>query len=82
MYKRAFPFNGIGAKPEKLLINLPPVLMAKYEYYPEETFSKLGLNLDIEKTRRTTAESLSGSSPSSATKSYMNTTSNKALSRI
>lgn len=51
MYKRAFLFNGIGSKPEKLLINLPPVLMEKYEYYLEETFSKLGLNKDLDKNK-------------------------------
>ena len=31
MYNRAFLFNGIGSKPEKLLVNMPPELMDKYE---------------------------------------------------
>ena len=31
MYNRAFLFNGIGSKPEKLLVKLPPQLMDKYE---------------------------------------------------
>jgi len=49
--KRAFLFNGIGSKPEKLLINLPPVLMEKYEYYLDEAFSKLGLDKDLDKNK-------------------------------
>ena len=49
MYKRAFLFNGIGSKPEKLLINLPPALMDKYNCYLDEEFTRLGLDKDIEK---------------------------------
>ena len=33
MYNRAFLFNGIGSKPEKLLVKLPSELMDKYEVY-------------------------------------------------
>ena len=51
MYERAFLFNGIGSKPEKLLINLPPVLMEKYEYYLDEAFTRLGLEKDLEKNK-------------------------------
>ena len=51
MYNRAFLFNGIGSKPEKLLIKLPPELMDKYEYYLETAFGRLGLNMDLEKNK-------------------------------
>lgn len=51
MYNRAFLFNGIGSKPEKLLVNLPSELKAKYEFYLETTFKKLGLNMDLEKNK-------------------------------
>ncbi len=51
MYKRAFLFNGIGSKPEKLLVKLPPELMDKYEFYREESFNRLGLNIDLEKNK-------------------------------
>jgi len=49
MYNRAFLFNGIGSKPEKLIVNFPPQLMQKYEYYLDEAFTRLGLCKDIEK---------------------------------
>ena len=51
MYNRAFLFNGIGSKPEKLLVKLPPELMDKYEYYLETAFGRLGLNMDLEKNK-------------------------------
>ena len=51
MYNRAFLFNGIGSKPEKLLVNLPPELMDKYEFYLETAFNRLGLNKDLEKNK-------------------------------
>lgn len=51
MYNRAFLFNGIGSKPEKLLVKLPPELMDKYEYYLETAFGRLGLNIDLEKNK-------------------------------
>ena len=51
MYNRAFLFNGIGSKPEKLLVKLPPELMDKYEYYLEAAFGRLGLNKDLEKNK-------------------------------
>ena len=49
--ERAFLFNGIGSKPEKLLVKLPPELMDKYEVYLDQTFKRLGLNKDIEKNK-------------------------------
>ena len=49
MFERAFLFNGIGSKPEKLLVKLPPELMDKYDCYLDEAFSRLGLDRDIEK---------------------------------
>lgn len=48
-YSRAFLFNGIGSKPEKLLVKLPPELMDKYIHYFDEAFARLGLCKDIEK---------------------------------
>lgn len=51
MYKRAFLFNGIGSKPEKLLVKFPPALMEKYEYYLDQAFTRLGLNKDLERNR-------------------------------
>ena len=51
MYNRAFLFNGIGSKPEKLLVKLPTELMDKYEYYLETAFGRLGLNMDLEKNK-------------------------------
>ena len=51
MYNRAFLFNGIGSKPEKLLVKLPPELMDKYEYYLDTAFGRLGLNKDLEKNK-------------------------------
>ena len=51
MYNRAFLFNGIGSKPEKLLVKLPPELMDKYEYYLDAAFGRLGLNKDLEKNK-------------------------------
>ena len=49
MYKRAFLFNGIGSKPEKLLVNLPPELMDRYGFYLDSAFGRLGLSRDLEK---------------------------------
>ncbi|MBO7474874.1 MAG: ACP S-malonyltransferase [Ruminococcus sp.] len=49
MYKRAFLFNGIGSKPEKLLVNLPPELMDRYRFYLDSAFGRLGLSRDLEK---------------------------------
>lgn len=51
MYNRAFLFNGIGSKPEKLLVKLPAELMDKYEFYLEAAFGRLGLNMDLEKNK-------------------------------
>ncbi len=48
MYKRAFLFNGIGSKPEKLIVNFPPFLMERYENYLDEAFTRLGLDKNIE----------------------------------
>ena len=44
-YKTAFLFNGIGSKPEKLLVNLPAVLMERYLTARDEAFSRLGLHI-------------------------------------
>ena len=49
MYDKAFLFNGIGSKPEKLISALPPELYDKYIFYFDKAFSRLGLNKDIEK---------------------------------
>lgn len=51
MYNRAFLFNGIGSKPEKLLVNLPSELKAKYEFYLETTFKRLGLDMNLDKNK-------------------------------
>ncbi|MBQ9894127.1 MAG: ACP S-malonyltransferase [Ruminococcus sp.] len=47
--KRAFLFNAIGSRPEKLLVKLPPELMDRYTHYFDVAFDRLGLNKDIEK---------------------------------
>ena len=47
MYNRAFLFNGIGSKPEKLVEKLTPELKEKYDYYRMEAFSRLGLPSDL-----------------------------------
>lgn len=49
MYKKAFLFNGIGSKPEKLLDNLPSELKEKYEFYLNAAFGRLNLNKELEK---------------------------------
>ncbi|WP_024860809.1 ACP S-malonyltransferase [Ruminococcus flavefaciens] len=49
MYNRAFLFNGIGSKPEKLLAQFTPELMDRYETYREEAFARLGLDMDMDK---------------------------------
>ena len=49
MYNRAFLFNGIGSKPEKLLVQLTPEMIDKYEAYRAEAFTRLGLDTDMEK---------------------------------
>ena len=49
MYKRAFLFNGIGSRPEKLLVQLTSEMTDRYEAYREEAFTRLGLDLDIDK---------------------------------
>ncbi len=49
MYNRAFLFNGIGSKPEKILAKLTPEMMDRYETYRTEAFSRLGLDLDMYK---------------------------------
>ena len=49
MYSRAFLFNGIGSKPEKLLVQLTPEMTDRYEAYRKEAFTRLGLNLDMDK---------------------------------
>ena len=49
MYNRAFLFNGIGSKPEKLLAQLTPEMTDRYETYRKEAFTRLGLDLDMDK---------------------------------
>lgn len=49
MYNRGFLFNGIGSKPEKLLAQLTPEMMDRYEAYRTEAFARLGLELDMSK---------------------------------
>ena len=49
MYNRAFLFNGIGSKPEKLLAQLTPEMTDKYESYRAAAFTRLGLDMDMEK---------------------------------
>jgi malonyl CoA-acyl carrier protein transacylase len=51
MYKKAFLFNGIGSKPEKLLVNLPAELREKYDLYVDAAFSRLKLNKDLEQNK-------------------------------
>lgn len=48
MYNRAFLFHGIGSKPEKLLANLTPELMEKYEAYRKEALKHCGLPSDTD----------------------------------
>ncbi|MED9891383.1 ACP S-malonyltransferase [Ruminococcus champanellensis] len=48
-YKTAFLFNGIGSKPEKLLVHLPAALMERYLTARDEAFSRLGLHTDLER---------------------------------
>ncbi len=49
MYNKAFLFNGIGVKPEKMTSSLPPELYDKYISYYDTSFERLGLCKDIEK---------------------------------
>lgn len=59
MYNKAFLFNGIGSKPEKLTPALPPELYDKYISYFDTAFERLGLCKDIDKntfTNRRVAE--------------------------
>lgn len=51
MYKKAFLFNGIGSKPEKLLVNLPAELREKYDLFVDAAFSRLKLNKDLEQNK-------------------------------
>lgn len=47
-YKKAFLFNGIGSKMEKLVANMPPFLMEKFNDYRADTFRKMNLNIDFD----------------------------------
>ena len=49
MYKKAFLFNGIGTKSEKLLAMLTPEMYEKYEEYRKAAFTEHGLSIDPEK---------------------------------
>lgn len=48
-YKKAFLFNGIGSRMEKLVLNLPSQLAERFYSYHTEELEKIGLNPDIEK---------------------------------
>lgn len=47
-YKKAFLFNGIGSKMEKLTADMPSFLMEKFNDYRTDTFRKLNLNMDFD----------------------------------
>ena len=49
MYKRAFLFNGIGSKPEKLMMGLSPELKDKFNAYMDDEFTRLELCKELEK---------------------------------
>ncbi|MBQ4466186.1 MAG: ACP S-malonyltransferase [Oscillospiraceae bacterium] len=49
MYNRAFLFNGIGPKYEKLLAKLTPEMTEQYQAYYSKACEHLGLHKDIEK---------------------------------
>ena len=51
MFKKAFLFNGIGSKPEKLLVNLPAELKEKFDLYLDAAFSRLNLDKDLEQNK-------------------------------
>lgn len=46
-FKRAFLFNGIGTKPEKLLRAMTPAMVEKYCSYQHDEFVRLGLSENI-----------------------------------
>lgn len=46
-FKRAFLFNGIGTKPEKLLRAMTPAMVEKYRSYQHDEFVRLGLSENI-----------------------------------
>ncbi|MBR3970638.1 MAG: ACP S-malonyltransferase [Ruminococcus sp.] len=46
-FKRAFLFNGIGTKPEKLLRAMTPAMVEKYRSYQHDGFVRLGLSENI-----------------------------------
>lgn len=48
MYRKAFLFNGIGSKPEKLTVKLPPELTDRFMHYRSEAFGRLGLHTEPE----------------------------------
>ena len=49
MYRKAFLFNGIGSKPEKLTVKLPPELADRFLHYRDEAFRRLGLDTQPER---------------------------------
>ena len=46
-YKRAFLFNGIGTKPEKLFQAMTPQMLEKYRSYQHDEFKRLGLSENL-----------------------------------
>ena len=77
MYNRAFLFNGIGSKLEKLICNLTPELREKYETYKAEAFSFLGINSDLSDITIIIKRLLNGCFILYVTGSFLNISSNK-----
>lgn len=47
-YQKAFLFNGIGARPDKLLKDMSPRLREKVSTYQEEVFRRYGLPMELD----------------------------------
>ena len=48
-FRRAFLFNGIGTKPEKLMQAMTPQMLEKYRNYCHDEFMRLNLSEEISK---------------------------------
>ncbi len=46
-FKKAFLFNGIGTKPEKLFQTMTPQMLEKHRSYQHDEFARLGLNENL-----------------------------------
>lgn len=53
LYNKAFLFNGICSKPEKLRQSLSPADRDKYDIYVEEVFKRYGLNISLIDNKKT-----------------------------